>query len=109
MTFSTTDKSWPHLVEQEKFDVFIDDLLLDLAEKNKKEHPENPEIKTIMLEILKIYGNNGQSLYSAFWGICGLEAISVAPTDAPVDADVALNCEAKLLSDLRQVLFLALN
>lgn len=109
MTFMTVDKSWPHLVEQEKFDVFIDDLLLDLAEKNKKQHPENPEIKTIMLEILKIYGNNGQSLYSAFWGICGLEAISVASANAPVDAEVALNCEEKLLSDLRQVLFLALN
>lgn len=109
MTFSAAENSWPHLAEQEKFDVFIDDLLLDLAEKNKKDHPDNPEIKTIMLEILKIYGSNGQSLYSAFWGICGLEAISVAEPNSPVDGNVAMNCEEKFLSDLRQVLFLALN
>ncbi len=92
--------------EQKKFDVFVNDLLLDLAEKNRNYYPNNAAIKTLMAEVLKIYGGDGKSLYASFLGICGLQSITqVSPINEP---DTVSECEAAYLKDLRQTLFLAI-
>ncbi len=108
LNFAAMETHWPAVDEQIQFDTFINDLLLDLAEKNKQDQKDNTQIKILMLEILKIYGGNGLSLYSAFWGICGLEAIVQTSSGDMVDHQTAITCEEKYLSDLRQVLFLAI-
>ncbi len=92
--------------EQKKFDVFVNDLLLDLAEKNRNYYPNNAAIKTLMAEVLKIYGGDGKSLYASFLGICGLESIANVSTTR--DTDSVSACEASYLTDLRQTLFLAI-
>lgn len=92
--------------EQKKFDVFVNDLLLDLAEKNRNYYPNNAAIKTLMAEVLKIYGGDGKSLYASFLGICGLASITkVSQMGEP---DTISQCEAAYLTDLRQTLFLAI-
>ena len=92
--------------EQKKFDVFVNDLLLDLAEKNRNYYPNNAAIKTLMAEVLKIYGGDGKSLYASFLGICGLTSLTkVSPMSQP---DAISECEAAYLTDLRQTLFLAI-
>ncbi len=92
--------------EQNKFDVFINDLLFDLAEKNRNYYPNNATIKTLMAEVLKIYGGDGKNLYSSFLGICGLESITnIAP---PANTNFVSECEKTYLTDLRQTLFLAI-
>lgn len=93
--------------EQKKFDVFINDLLFDLAEKNRNYYPDNAAYKTLMAEVLKIYGGDGKSLYASFLGICGLASISKTPPSAN-SKDFITECEAAYLTDLRQTLFLAI-
>jgi hypothetical protein len=92
--------------EQKKFDVFINDLLLDLAEKNRNYYPNNAAIKTLMAEVLKIYGGDGKSLYASFLGICGITSITKASSTG--DLGTISECEAAYLTDLRQTLFLAI-
>jgi hypothetical protein len=108
INFLATETHWPNLLEQEKFDVFIDDILLDLAKKNKNNHPNNLEQKALMFEVLNIYGADGTSLYSACAGICALEAIGNTAENQEVDDTVAMNCEKKFLDDLQQILFIAI-
>jgi hypothetical protein len=106
--FLATEAQWPNLQEQEEFDVFINDILFDLAEKNKKNYPDNSEQKSLMLEVLKIYGSDGVSLYSAFGGICSLEAMGLAQNNKEIDGQFVMKCEEKFLNDLKQILFLAI-
>lgn len=103
-TFVFQESSINPSEEQKKFDVFINDLLFDLAEKNRNYYPNNASIKALMAEVLKIYGGDGKNLYAAFLGICGLEALTMAQ----INGNFSAQCEDAYLSDLRQTLFLAI-
>jgi hypothetical protein len=108
LNFQLAEESWSAAEAEKEFDVFINEILFNLAEKNKATYPENSEIKSLMLEILKIYEANGHNLYAAIWGICGLEALSKTPSSSVFDVEMAVTCEEKYLMDLRQTLFLAI-
>ncbi len=95
---------WLNAIEQTHFDEFINDVLLELAEKSKNDSDLSAQKKILMAEVLKIYESDGKSLYEAFQGICGLKMFSESPTDL-LDIQIALTCEKDHLDDLTTILF----
>lgn len=106
--FELVEESWSAKEAEEEFDIFINEILFNLAEKNKATYPENSEIKSLMIEILKIYEADGRNLYAAIWGICGIETLSKTQINKTFNVNSAITCEEKHLTDLRQTLFLAI-
>lgn len=108
LNFQLVEEDWSAEEAEKEFDIFINEILFNLAEKNKAAYPENSEIKSLMLEILKIYEANGHNLYAAIWGICGIETLSKTQANKSFNINSAVSCEEKYLTDLRQILFLAI-